>query len=217
MVPLALKKWNELPVELRRSEAKRWNYLVEHIEGSGENTPEPEQATKRNISISVTDGSSPLQGVNVTLVNSTDSSKTFNGSTGSAGGCNIRNVPEGTYNVEATLNGYDTYSGSLTVDSDETLEITMNVASTTYHFKSYDDINGTTLWGKGTVETTGTVTDGYTEVEVLSNNTDESFIGEKFFIISNAKTDGTIYELFTDAGTTSAGIFVSVSLTPYND
>ena len=28
-----LKKWNELPVELRRSEAKRWNYLVEQLNG----------------------------------------------------------------------------------------------------------------------------------------------------------------------------------------
>ena len=51
----------------------------------------------------------------------------------------------------------------------------------------------------------------YTEVEVLTNSTDESFVGRKFFIVSNAKTDGTVYELFTDAGTTSAGIFVTIT------
>lgn len=79
-----------------------------------------------------------------------------------------------------------------------------------YGFTSYSDAEKTTEWGTGTVETTGETSGDYTEVEVLTNSTDESFIGQKFFIVSNAKTDGTVYELFTDAGTTSAGIFVTI-------
>lgn len=39
---MALKKWNELPVELRRSPAKRWNYLVDELGGSGSGESEPE-------------------------------------------------------------------------------------------------------------------------------------------------------------------------------
>lgn len=38
---MPLKKWNELPVELRRSESKRWNYLVDEL-GSESDTPEQE-------------------------------------------------------------------------------------------------------------------------------------------------------------------------------
>lgn len=39
---MALKKWDELSVELRRSERKRWNYLVEELNGdSSEESEEP--------------------------------------------------------------------------------------------------------------------------------------------------------------------------------
>ena len=86
------------------------------------------------------------------------------------------------------------------------------VETVVYGFISYDDENKTTEWGTGTVETTGVVEKGYTEVEVLTNSTDESFVGQKFFIISDAQTDGTtVYELFTDAGTTTANIFVTIT------
>lgn len=82
----------------------------------------------------------------------------------------------------------------------------------TYYFKSYNDAQGTTLWGTGTVETTGTKSDGYTEVEVLSNDTDESFVGQKFYITSDAVADGnTLYQLYSDVGVTGVGIYVKVS------
>lgn len=39
---MSLKKWHELPVELRRSKSKRWDYLVNELTGSetptGDNT-----------------------------------------------------------------------------------------------------------------------------------------------------------------------------------
>lgn len=82
----------------------------------------------------------------------------------------------------------------------------------TYSFTSYGDKDGETEWGKGTVETTGVESNGYTQVQVKTNDTDQDFIGEKFYITSDAKTDNTtIYELYNDAGTTHAGIYVKIS------
>lgn len=80
-----------------------------------------------------------------------------------------------------------------------------------YSFISYGDSQGETEWGRGTVETTGTENNGYTQVEVKTNSTDQEFVGQKFYIISTAKTDGTLYQLYSDAGTTALGIYVSIS------
>lgn len=81
-----------------------------------------------------------------------------------------------------------------------------------YAFKSYADNNGTTLWGQGTVQTTGIVEDGYSEVEVVTNEPESSFIGQKFYVTSNANPDGTtLYQLYSDAGVTSAGIYVTIT------
>lgn len=81
----------------------------------------------------------------------------------------------------------------------------------TYNFTSYEDSNGDTEWGTGTVQTTGVVSGNYTEIEVITNSTDQSFVGGKFFVISSAKTDGTIYNVYSDAGRTSAGFYVSIT------
>ena len=80
-----------------------------------------------------------------------------------------------------------------------------------YSFVSYADAEGTTEWGEGTVETTGVIKGNYTEVVVKTNSPDESYVGQKFFIRSTAKTDGTIYAAYTDAGKTKAGFYVSIS------
>ena len=51
----------------------------------------------------------------------------FTGKTGSAGGCTLSNVPEGTYSVVATASGYNEYTGSITVDENTTtLNIVLN-------------------------------------------------------------------------------------------
>lgn len=90
-------------------------------------------------------------------------------------------------------------------------EVVEEFTPVTYNFISYGDAQGEIEWGQGTVETTGVESNGYSQVKVKTNSTDESFIGEEFYIISSAKTDGTIYELYTDAGTTSAHIYVSIT------
>lgn len=84
--------------------------------------------------------------------------------------------------------------------------------TTTYNFTSYADANGTTEWGSGTVQGTGITKGNYAEAEVLTNSPDESFVGQKFFIKSTAKADGTtIYKVYKDAGKTAAGFWISLS------
>ena len=87
------------------------------------NPPSPTPSETHNISVSVTDGTNPLENVDVVL---TDTENEYSGKTGSAGGCTISNVPEGTYNVTATKTGYNTYTGTITVNEDNTsLSISM--------------------------------------------------------------------------------------------
>ena len=82
----------------------------------------------------------------------------------------------------------------------------------TYNFTSYADAQGETEWGTGTVETTGVVKGNYTEIEVKTNSSDQSFVGQKFYMRSGAKTDGSvIYKAYTDAGRTFAGFYVSIT------
>lgn len=128
---MALKKWHKLPVELRRSPGKRWDYLVDELSGGTDNSQDEPQEEFTPVS---------------------------------------------------------------------------------YSFTSYSDAEGTTEWGSGTVETTGTVTDGYTQVEVKTNSPNESFVGQKFFITSDAEADNTtLYPLYSDAGETAVGIYVKIS------
>lgn len=90
--------------------------------------------TTVNISVTVTDGTSPVQGASVVLTDTTDSSITFTGTSGSAGGCTLSNVTLGTYAVTATCTGYTDYEGSedLTVTEEtDSLEIEMTAATQT--------------------------------------------------------------------------------------
>ena len=171
-----------------------------------------------NITVSVKDDNGDgVEGAKVTLT--AGGINYSSNDTGSAGGSSIKDVPYGVYSVNVTVpSGYTalaTYN-DLTVNSESTtLNVTVNknVTKETYGFTSYADAQGETEWGQGTVETTGVTSGNYTQVEVKTNTPDASFVGQKFYIISSAETDGTIYELFTDAGTTSAGIYVSITTT----
>ena len=51
---------------------------------------------------------------------------------------------------------------------------------------------------------------GYTQVKVIENSV-EGFVGNEYYINSNAKVDGTKYPLFSDAGNTQAEIFVAIT------
>ena len=101
-------------------------------------------------------------------------------------------------------------SGESEEDNPTSEEPNEEFTPVTYSFTSYGDANGETEYATGTVETTGNTSGNYIEVEVKSNSVD-GFVGNKYYIISTAKTDGTIYKLYTDGGRTSADIWVSIS------
>ena len=80
----------------------------------------------------------------------------------------------------------------------------------TYAFTSYGDSEKNEVWGEGTVEVIETK-NGYAKIKVLTNSTDQSFVNANFYIQANAKTDGTVYQLYTDEGQTSANIYVTIA------
>ena len=93
---------------------------------------EPPVPTTVNIAVTVKNGEdTAIEGATVVLTDTVDSSKTFSGTTGSAGGCNITSVPTGTYVVTATATGYENYTGSepLTVTSETTTLAVVMTAS----------------------------------------------------------------------------------------
>ena len=73
-------------------------------------TPEP---VTRDLSFVVNDGTDPISGATVKV-----GSKT--GTTGSAGGCSISDVEEGSVSVEVSAEGYVTKTETITVDASHT-------------------------------------------------------------------------------------------------
>lgn len=63
-----------------------------------------------NLSVTVTDGTDPVEGVTVSIGN-------ISSTTGSAGGCTLQNVPEGSRTITATATGYENYSDTIEVSS----------------------------------------------------------------------------------------------------
>ena len=63
--------------------------------------------TTTNISVSVTDGTNAIENAVVLLTDTTDNTKTYTATSGSAGGCTLSNVEYGTYTVTATATGYE--------------------------------------------------------------------------------------------------------------
>ena len=73
-----------------------------------------------------------ISGARITLTNTetNETSQNGNGGTGSSGGSTISNLLYGTYSVTITCDGYEDYTGTLTVDSassTETITLTATV------------------------------------------------------------------------------------------
>ena len=89
--------------------------------GSGSNNQqeEPQQEEQqqtpvtRDLSFTINDGTDPIEGATVAI-----GAKT--GTTGSAGGCTISGVEEGTQSVEVSATGYTTKTESISVDETHT-------------------------------------------------------------------------------------------------
>lgn len=72
-----------------------------------------EEAPTHDISITVNDGTDPVQGATVVVG---ETSKT----TGSAGGCTINGVTIGEHEITVTKTGFEDYSDTITVDTNNT-------------------------------------------------------------------------------------------------
>lgn len=86
-----------------------------------------------------------------------------------------------------------------------------------YYFKSYGDSSGEKELSKGVAKTTGVTDNGYSQIVVVSNEIFEEFVGNKYWIISTAKTDGTLYQLYEGAGTSGTGMYVEISTTRFEE
>ncbi len=112
-------RWNELPVNVRRSKHLLYNYLAfgELPTFEAEETAEDDEPGAVDIQVSVTDGTNPVGQVQVSIGDIT-------GTTGLAGGCKLSNVPLGAATVNATKEGFEEYSKSIVVTAETTsLEI----------------------------------------------------------------------------------------------
>lgn len=79
-----------------------------------------------------------------------------------------------------------------------------------YDFTSYSDANKSEKYASGVVEVVDTLSNGFTQVKVLSNDI-EGFSGNTYYISSDARLDATAYPLFEDEnGQTSANIYVTI-------
>lgn len=90
---------------------------------------------------------------------------------------------------------------------------TVKTEVTKYNFTSYAGSDATAEeYGVGVAELTGVTDELYSEVEVLVNEFDDSFVGRKFFILTSANANGsTKYQLYEDAGTTGTGLYVTIT------
>lgn len=73
-----------------------------------------EDKFRRDLSFTVKDNANPVEGAIVTVT----TGKT--GTTGSAGGCSINGVLDGTYTVTVTADGFEDYSDTISVDESHT-------------------------------------------------------------------------------------------------
>lgn len=75
---------------------------------------------------------------------------------------------------------------------------------------SYSAEDPTVEWGSGTAETTGNVVEGMAEIEILTNEPVESYVGQKVYIDKDADPDGTTkYPLYDGEGQ-ALGIVVTI-------
>lgn len=126
--------WSKLKLDECWSKQKRFNIMMNYIlngeEEPSEQTDEPitDNPTVEEVgSISVTVTDNENQGIDKVNVTVTDGTTTFEGKTGSAGGCTISNVPFGEYTIEAVAEGYATTTDTITVnqaEQDKTLILT---------------------------------------------------------------------------------------------
>lgn len=67
-------------------------------------------ATARDITVTISDGTDPIEGASVVIGEITKT-------TGSAGGCSFNDITDGEHEVSVSAEGYSTSTSTITVDS----------------------------------------------------------------------------------------------------
>lgn len=158
---------------------------------------------KRDISVNVTDGTNPIKGASVSI-------GTITSTTGNAGGCTLKDVTDGSNSITVTAIGYTDKTSTITVSEDNT-SFTITLTPVIYDFTSYGDSSKSEELATGTAQQTG-VDGDYLKIKVLTNSVD-GFVGNEYYVTNEAEADGTTaYQLYTDAGSTGTGMYVTISL-----
>lgn len=86
----------------------------------------------------------------------------------------------------------------------------------TYAIYNYQSFNadGSVAYGNGKAQLTGIISGDYTQVIIIEDVTPE-FVGQKFYILTNAVADGTTLNQLYDADKQSVGLAVKITL--YSD
>ena len=86
----------------------------------------------------------------------------------------------------------------------------------TYAIYSYQSFNadGSVAYGTGKAQLTGIISGDYTQVNIIEDTTPE-FVGQKFYILTNAVVDGTTLNQLYNADKQPVGIAVKITL--YSD
>lgn len=84
---------------------------TENNQSSDDN--EVEEVTTRTLNFTVNDGNSPVENATVAIGDVTST-------TGSAGGCSLQNISDGEHTVTVTKEGYENYTGTITVSENNT-------------------------------------------------------------------------------------------------
>lgn len=158
--------WSKLKLNECWSEKQRYNILLNVIDKRINNTELSESNTSPDVDttvssvgdviISVLDNDNEGVG-NVNVILSNDVNE-YSARTGSKGGCTLKNVEFGEYNVTASCDGYNTYDDTVTIDSEEyVLNIVLaNVDTFTGDDEGMDDdVNGPMATGGTMIEEDG--------------------------------------------------------------
>ena len=113
--------WNKLKLDECWSKKQRFNIMMNYImdgETPSESTEEPtEEGQVGDISVSVVDeDGNTVANADVSVY---DKGEPYEGTTGTAGGCTIKNVPYGDYTIEAVADGYEFTVEQITVNQSE--------------------------------------------------------------------------------------------------
>ena len=104
--------------------------LGEEEEEVVEDNSSSQTDSKRDISVTVDDGTNPVNGASVVLSKGVTS--VANGTTGSTGGCTLSNVDDDTYTITVTKEGFTDYTDSVTTSkTNASLTITLTAITST--------------------------------------------------------------------------------------